>query len=71
MSRDYRLYLDDILEACQKIRLFTDGMSFRDFEQDVKTQDAVMRNFEMDHALSSANVTVEVETHATTVRLKS
>lgn len=47
MSRDYRLYLDDILESCRKIRQFTDGMSFLEFEHDVKTQDAVMRNFEI------------------------
>jgi uncharacterized protein with HEPN domain len=47
MPRDYRLYMDDIPESCQKIRQFTDGMSFLDFEQDVKTQDAVMRNFEV------------------------
>jgi uncharacterized protein with HEPN domain len=47
MPRDYRLYLDDILEACRKIRQFTEGMSFQDFERDLKTQDAVIRNFEV------------------------
>jgi uncharacterized protein with HEPN domain len=43
MPRDYRLYLDDILESCRKIRQFTEGMSFEEFERDVKTQDAVIR----------------------------
>ncbi len=47
MPRDYRLYLDDMLEACRKIRRFTEGMTFHDFERDVKTQDAVIRNFEV------------------------
>ncbi len=47
MPRDFRLYLDDILESCRKIRDFTDGLSFREFCADVKTQDAVIRNFEV------------------------
>lgn len=47
MPRDYRLYLDDILESCRKIRQFTEGMSFQEFQRDVKTQDAVIRNFEV------------------------
>jgi uncharacterized protein with HEPN domain len=47
MPRDFRLYLDDILESCQKIRRFTEGLSFEEFARDVKTQDAVIRNFEV------------------------
>ncbi|MGO9121421.1 MAG: DUF86 domain-containing protein [Desulfomonilaceae bacterium] len=47
MPRDYKLYLDDILESCRKIRRFTEGMSFEEFQRDVKTQDAVIRNFEV------------------------
>jgi uncharacterized protein with HEPN domain len=47
MPRDFRLYLDDILECCSKIRKFTEGLSFEEFESDVKTQDAVIRNFEV------------------------
>jgi uncharacterized protein with HEPN domain len=47
MPRDFRLYLDDILEACVKIREFTEGMTFTDFQFDAKTQDAVIRNFEI------------------------
>jgi uncharacterized protein with HEPN domain len=47
MPTDYRLYLDDILESCKKIRQFTQDMSFQEFERDVKTQDAVIRNFEV------------------------
>lgn len=47
MPRDSRLYLDDILESCRKIRMYTEGMSFHEFEADPKTQDAVIRNFEV------------------------
>ncbi len=47
MPRDYRIYLEDIMESCRKIREFTEGMSFQEFESDVKTQDAVIRNFEV------------------------
>jgi uncharacterized protein with HEPN domain len=47
MPRDFRLYLDDILVSCGKIRQFTKGMSFEEFESDLKTQDAVIRNFEV------------------------
>jgi uncharacterized protein with HEPN domain len=47
MPRDYRLYMDDILESCRKIRQFTEGVSFQKFEQNVMMQDAVIRNFEI------------------------
>jgi uncharacterized protein with HEPN domain len=44
MPRDYRLYMDDILEACRKIRQFTEGVSFPEFKDNIMMQDAVMRN---------------------------
>jgi uncharacterized protein with HEPN domain len=47
MSRDYRLYLDDIIEAIRRIRAFTDRMDFDAFKEDIKTQDAVVRNLEI------------------------
>ena len=47
MPRDYRLYMDDILESCRKIRQFTAGVSFQEFNQNAMMQDAVMRNFEI------------------------
>ncbi len=47
MPRDYRLYMDDILESCRKIRQFTAGVSFQEFKQNIMMQDAVMRNFEI------------------------
>jgi uncharacterized protein with HEPN domain len=47
MPRDYRLYLDDILEAIEKIREYTDNFDYSAFEKDKKTQDAVIRNLEI------------------------
>lgn len=47
MKRDYRLYIDDILDACEKIEKYTRGMSLNSFGEDTKTIDAVIRNFEI------------------------
>ncbi|MBX3265590.1 MAG: DUF86 domain-containing protein [Acidobacteria bacterium] len=47
MSRDYSLYLYDILEACQSVQEYTYGQTFAEFVTDKKTQDAVIRNLEI------------------------
>ncbi len=47
MSRDYKVYLDDILEAIDKIRTYTADMSVDSFAVDSKTFDAVLRNLEV------------------------
>ena len=47
MSRDYKVYLEDILEAIGKIRTYTAGMSADSFASDDKTLDAVLRNLEV------------------------
>jgi hypothetical protein len=47
MPRDYKLYLEDILESIKKIREYIAGMSFDQFCVDRKTQDAVVRNLEV------------------------
>jgi len=47
MRRDYKLYIDDILEAARKIEEYVEGLTFDDFAQDSKTIDAVIRNFEI------------------------
>jgi len=47
MSRDYRLYLEDILESCRKILRYIQGLNFEQFVQDDKTYDAVIRNLEI------------------------
>ena len=47
MSRDWRLYWDDILTACRKIRRFTAGLDRTGFRADERTYDAVLRNLEV------------------------
>ena len=47
MSRDYKLYLQDILEAIEKIESYLQGMSFQQFSQDELRIDAVLRNLEI------------------------
>jgi len=47
MPRDYRVYLEDIVEAIRKIQFFTSDLSLQTFSSDVKTFDAVIRNLEI------------------------
>lgn len=46
-KRDNRLLVEDILEASQKIKRYTDGCTYETFLKDEKTADAVVRNFEI------------------------
>ncbi len=46
-ERDWRLYADDIISACAKIRRFVAGMTYDAFAADERTQDAVIRNIEI------------------------
>jgi uncharacterized protein with HEPN domain len=47
MPRDYKVYLEDIVEAIRKIQFFTSDLSLQTFSSDVKTFDAVIRNLEI------------------------
>jgi len=47
MPRDYKVFLEDILEAIRKVRDYTDGLSLQAFMADAKTFDAVIRNLEI------------------------
>ena len=47
MSRDWRLYLDDMLESCRKVKRYTAGMTAEAFRADERTYDAVVRNLEI------------------------
>ena len=47
MPRDYKTYLDDILEAINYIRDFTTGYTLETLSSDIKTQHAVIRNLEV------------------------
>lgn len=68
MSRDYRVYLEDILEAIGKIRRYTANLSLRTLSADAKTLDAVVRNLEVvgeaikkvpDHILEASGCRLE------------
>lgn len=43
--RDYCLYLQDMLEAIANIELYMDNLTYEEFTRDMKTSDAVIRNF--------------------------
>ena len=47
MKKADSVYLDHILESIGRIRSYTRGMKEGDFMQDGKTQDAVIRQFEI------------------------
>lgn len=47
MSRDFRLYFDDSLEAIHQIRTYMADLDEDAFARDRKTQDAVIRNLEI------------------------
>jgi uncharacterized protein with HEPN domain len=47
MPRDYRIYLEDMREAGEKVRRYVKGLSFEAFSSDEKTVDAVVRNPEI------------------------
>jgi len=47
VSRDWRLYADDIMAACSKIVRYTSGLSKEQFLSDDKTYDAVLHNLEV------------------------
>lgn len=46
-NRTYRMYLDDILLAINRISEYIDNFTFIDFKRDYKTVNAVIRNFEI------------------------
>lgn len=46
-KRDVLLYLQDILEAIDKVRRYTAGMSFEEFKSNEMAIDAVTRNLEV------------------------
>jgi uncharacterized protein with HEPN domain len=47
MSRDYSLYLEDMLESCLRITRYTKGLSFDHFINNEMVYDAVLRNIEI------------------------
>lgn len=46
-KREWRLFLEDILESIELIEDYVEDMEFDTFQRDRKTCDAVVRNFEI------------------------
>jgi len=46
-KRDTDLLISDMIECCRNIFEYTSGMTFKDFIDNKKTIDAVIRNFEV------------------------
>lgn len=46
-KRDIVLLLEDMLQSAYKIKKYTKDQNFQSFENDDKTIDAVVRNFEI------------------------
>ena len=47
MSRNWTFYLEDVLESAQKIRRYTEGLTFAQFCSQDMVIDAVVRNLEI------------------------
>ena len=46
-KREWKLFIEDILESIRLIKNYVENMGFDDFKNDRKTIDAVVRNFEI------------------------
>ena len=46
-KRDWRLFINDMLECIERIEKYVSGLSYDDFIKDDKTKDAVVRNLEI------------------------
>jgi uncharacterized protein with HEPN domain len=47
VSRDWRLYADDIAESARRVIEYTRELGFEQFVADTRTYDAVLRNLEI------------------------
>jgi uncharacterized protein with HEPN domain len=45
VKRDFKVYVQDILEAIRRIDEYLEGLTFEEFAKDNKTVDAIIRNF--------------------------
>jgi len=47
VSREWRLYVDDMRQACRKVLRYTQGLDLERLRRDEKAYDAVVRNLEV------------------------
>ena len=60
MTRNYKLFLEDIINSIINIEEFTKGFSYESFSKDKKTQSAVIRELEI-IGEASKNIPKEIE----------
>ncbi len=44
MLRDYKIYLDDVLESIRRIEIYTSGLNREEFEKNILVRDGVIHN---------------------------
>lgn len=44
MKRNDSIYLEDIIDSCEKILLYMEGITKQELQEDTLTQDAIIRN---------------------------
>lgn len=59
-DRDYKLFLNDILESIRKIEKYTGNITFKDFTNNQMIIDAVVRNFII-IGEASTNIPLEIQ----------
>jgi uncharacterized protein with HEPN domain len=45
VKRDFKIYVQDILEAIRRINEYMENLTFEEFSKDNRTIDAIIRNF--------------------------
>lgn len=62
MPRDERLYLDEIVEGCRRIRIVTDGITREEFVSDIAISDATLHNlFVIGEAVKQLSPTIQAQ----------
>ncbi len=70
MKKDYRVYIDDMLEAIDKIAQYVSAVDNVRFSQDTQLQDAVLRRFGI-IGEAATRISLEVRLLAPTIPWKS
>jgi uncharacterized protein with HEPN domain len=61
MSREWRFYLDDMIEFAERVLEYTNGYSQEEFEHDRSTYDATLRNIEL-IGEAATHIPIEIRT---------
>lgn len=69
MSREYKVYLQDIISSIEKIESYTNGVDFEKFKATELIVDGVVRNLEI-IGEAAKNVPAEIKTKHLTVEWK-